>query len=79
MVHPEMFTRESWDLFVSEGDTAWLLCVVRLTVRVVTVCCGAEPGFDWPAQCSLCPTSCFGQLPAQLHSSPVGTLCLVKQ
>lgn len=22
MVHPEMFTRESWDLFVNEGDTA---------------------------------------------------------
>lgn len=52
MVHPEMFTRESWDLFANEGDTAWLLCVVRLTVRVVTACRGAEPGFDWPAQCS---------------------------
>lgn len=47
-----MFTRESWDLFANEGDTAWLLCVVRLTVRVVTACRGAEPGFDWPAQCS---------------------------
>lgn len=54
-------------------------CVVRLTVRVVTACRGAEPGFDWSARGSLCLTSCFGQLTAQLHSPPVGSCCLLKQ